>query len=271
MHKLKIAVVGAGWLGLPLAQCLQADGHAVVASASSAEGTENLRAQGLNAFTLKAGADRVGELPAVDVLVITLPPRGSQQTASTALSQLAEMAAPSARHILYMSSTAVYPDLGRVVTEGDAEDIASPHSGLRLLALEEHLQTVAACPVTVLRLGGLFGPGRHPGRFLAGKKDVVGPDSPVNLVHRDDVIAVIQRLVELPFPKQNQVFNQVAPAHPTRTAFYDRACELAELPPIQWRPGSAPFKLVSSERLMHELDFSFRYPDPLAALDELVI
>lgn len=271
MHKLKIAVVGAGWLGLPLVQCLQADGHAVVASASSAEGTENLRAQGLNALTLKAGADRVGELPAVDVLVITMPPRGSQQMASTALSQLAEMAAPSVRHILYMSSTAVYPDLGRMVTELDAQDIASPHSGLRLLALEEYLQTVAACPVTVLRLGGLFGPGRHPGRFLAGKNDVVGPESPVNLVHRDDVIAAIQCLVELPFPKQNQVFNLVAPAHPTRTAFYDRACELAELPPIQWRSGPAPFKLVSSERLMRELDFSFRYPDPLAALDELAI
>lgn len=264
--RIPITVIGAGWLGLPLALQLQQDGHAVTATATSAEGAARLAAQGLAAITLRLGEGQSTTLPPSKVIIVTIPPRGGAAVMQQAIAEIAALAV-GARHILYISSTAVYPDSNREVQEQDAQHIASPHSGIDLLDLEQRLQEAAPCPVTILRLGGLFGPGRHPGRFLAGKLDVPGPDSPVNMTHLDDVIGAIQTILQQAPPSQHRTYNVVAPLHPSRATFYNHACDRAGLPRPQWRPGPAPFKQVSSAKIMAELGYQFRYADPMAALE----
>ena len=49
----------------------------------------------------------------------------------------------------------------------------------------------------ILRLAGLVGPGRHPGRFFAGKSAPDGQHG-VNLVHLEDVIGAIELLLQAP-------------------------------------------------------------------------
>ena len=262
-----ITVIGAGWLGLPLALQLQQDGHPVTATATTAEGAARLQAQGLSAIALRLGEGQAATLPPHEVVIVTIPPSGGAAVMQQAISEIATLAAQS-RHILYISSTAVYPDSNREVQEQDAQHIASPHSGIDLLDLEERLQKAARCPVTTLRLGGLFGPGRHPGRFLAGKVDVPGPDSPVNMTHLADVIGAIQTSLQQAPPSQHRTYNVVAPLHPSRATFYNQACDRAGLPRPQWRPGPAPYKQVSSAKLMAELGYQFRHPDPMAALEK---
>lgn len=51
-------------------------------------------------------------------------------------------------------------------------------------------------PVNRPRLAGLVGPSRHPGRWLAGKTGLPGGNAPVNLVHQDDVIGILLRVLE---------------------------------------------------------------------------
>ena len=50
---------------------------------------------------------------------------------------------------------------------------------------------------TIVRLGGLIGYSRNPGRFFNNKKLVSNPDSKVNLIHRDDCINIIEQIVAL--------------------------------------------------------------------------
>lgn len=272
MTTYKIAVVGAGWLGLPLAKALLADGHAVTATSTTSKGAERLTSQGLSAAVLKVEAGGKGEIPACDVLVVTLPPSGTQDEARATLSHLAKLAtAAGAQHVIHISSTAVYPDCNGEVTEEDAQDIPSTHTGLHLLLLEKHLMESVKCPITVLRMGGLIGPDRHPGRFLSGKTNVPGPDSPVNMTHLDDAIAAVRTVIGRPAPAGNAIYNVVAPDHPTRKTFYNLACQKAGLPLPQWKPGAAPFKTVSSARIVRFINFRFLHPDPLLALDDLAV
>jgi nucleoside-diphosphate-sugar epimerase len=224
MTTYKIAVIGAGWLGLPLAKALQADGHAVTATSTTAQGVTKLEAQGLSAKQLKIGPKGGAELSATDILVVTLPLKGDQDEARATIGQIAKLAkAAEAQHVIYISSTAVYPDCNGEVTEEDAADIPSTHTGLHILLLEKHLTGEVNCPLTILRLGGLFGPGRQPGRFLSGKKVVPGPHSPVNMTHLDDAIGSVRQVISRPFPKTDAIYNVVAQDHPTRKTFYDLA------------------------------------------------
>ncbi|MBW6351747.1 hypothetical protein, partial [Pseudomonas aeruginosa] len=60
-------------------------------------------------------------------------------------------------------------------------------SGQVLKELEDWLHNLPGTSVDILRLAGLVGPSRHPGRFFAGKS---APDGQhvVNLVHLQDVV-----------------------------------------------------------------------------------
>ena len=51
-------IVGAGWLGLPLARALQAEGRQVAVTVSSAQKAAQLTAEGLQAWPLQLGTGR---------------------------------------------------------------------------------------------------------------------------------------------------------------------------------------------------------------------
>jgi nucleoside-diphosphate-sugar epimerase len=109
----------------------------------------------------------------------------------------------------------------------------------------------------VLRLGGLYGPDRDPARSLSGRTGVAGPDAPVNLVHRDDVIGVVQAI--LAQDVRNGVFNVVADAHPTKRAYYTARAEALGLPPPQLAESPVPWKKVSSRKVQDVLGYTFRH------------
>ncbi|MEO9373094.1 hypothetical protein ABI428_35485, partial [Pseudomonas aeruginosa] len=87
------------------------------------------------------------------------------------------------------------------------------NSGRVLEELEDWLHNLPGTSVDILRLAGLVGPGRHPGRFFAGKTAPDGEHG-VNLVHLEDVIGAITLLLQA--PKGGHIYNICAPAHPAR-------------------------------------------------------
>ena len=73
-HEYQTGILGAGWLGLPLARVLQESGQRVVVTVSSAEKAEQLRGEGIAAWPLLL-APEMGALPfRCHDLVICVPP-----------------------------------------------------------------------------------------------------------------------------------------------------------------------------------------------------
>ena len=264
---MNISVLGCGWLGLPLAAELASRGHRVRGSVTHIDKSGVLAEAGVEGHKLELSPTPKGDTDGffdADVLVITLPPKRREPGVETRYpAQIAAALAstPEGTRIILTGSSSVYPDLRRTVTEtdagGDAENISA--SGRAILAAEHLLRQRNG---VTLRLAGLYGYDRQPGRRLAGR-DVSGGNAPVNLVHRDDVVRAILRVLETDL--RGATLNVCAPQHPTRREVYTRQAErLGLAPPNFVEPHMQGYKLVSSEALATTLGFTFRYPDPLA-------
>ena len=270
MHP-RVSILGCGWLGLPLAKHLVRQGYAVKGSTTMPEKLATLAEVGIKPHLIRLGADVQGERPAAffeaDVLFLNIPPgrrdpdvraRFAERIAAV---QQALRASPI-KQVLFASSTSVYPNLNRVVTEEDAGDPPTD-SGKALLAAEQALASVDGFETTVLRLAGLYGYDRRPGRFLAGKHDLEGGETPVNLLHRDDAVAIAAALLQT--EPRGEVFNACSDVHPPRHTFYPWAArQLGLEPPTFKEEAATPFKVVSNEKLKRHLGYHFLYPDPMA-------
>jgi nucleoside-diphosphate-sugar epimerase len=115
------------------------------------------------------------------------------------------------------------------------------------------------CQATVIRFGGLIGPERHPVRFLAGRTQLENPEAPVNLIHQEDCLAILQKCIQLSF--ENQVYNAVAPHHPTRVNYYQEKAKSLQLPLPEFDFSKASVgKTVSCEKLQTALGYTFLKP-----------
>jgi nucleoside-diphosphate-sugar epimerase len=128
------------------------------------------------------------------------------------------------------------------------------------------LQNIVGTEVSVIRFGGLIGYDRNPARFLSGKKDLKDGSVPVNLIHRDDCIAIIVAIIKQ--QKWGKVYNACSDEHPSRKDFYTKACILSSLPePIfSEQEPSNQYKIIDSSLMKNDLQFSFKYKSPLDCL-----
>ncbi len=103
---------------------------------------------------------------------------------------------------------------------------------------------------------------RMAGKYVAGKKELTNADTPVNFVHRDDVVRIIYEVIRQ--EKWNELFNVVAPQHPTRREVYLKNVQDFGYEAPTFAPASTDsFKVVKSDKLEKDLGYSFIFPDPL--------
>jgi nucleoside-diphosphate-sugar epimerase len=264
--------MGCGWLGLPLAEQFVQMGYRVNGSTTSEAKIGMLRNKGINPFLIDLKAEVPEEAVLTDflntkVLVLNIPPRlrsdGGDQYLHQMRLLLKHMRSSPISRVLFVSSTSVYPDLNRIVTEEDIA-FAEPQDYPNTLLLAEKLfQESEDWITTVVRFGGLVGGSRQPGRFMAGKKELPHGDAPVNLIHLDDCLAILERIVEQ--EKWGQVYNACADEHPSRVDFYTRAALALNLePPTFENMTETSFKLIRSQKLKDELAYVFLHPDPMS-------
>ena len=110
---------------------------------------------------------------------------------------------------------------------------------------------------SIIRFGGLIGDDRHPVRFLSGRKNIENPNAPINLIHQEDCIGIIISVVKL--HAWNEIFNAVAPFHPTREEYYvKKAVALGlGLPEFNYSNSSVG-KTISSEKIQNRLKYTFK-------------
>lgn len=266
MSRGRIAIFGCGWLGKPLAQALLADDWQVRGSTRSHTLPEQVSPYHID---LQADSNPAifGDFFDVDIAILAFPPgRGPDvETRLPAQAQIlaAALAESACRTVIFTSSTSVYPGCNARIDES-YRGTPDKASGRALLAAEGILRSSPEFSCTVLRLGGLIGPGRCPGTFLAGKRNVRGGDCPVNLIHQADVIDIVRAVIAQ--GAWGQLFNAVADEHPLRREYYTEAARELGLPPPSFCESATDWKIIDNARLKSELGYRFRYPNPATCL-----
>ncbi|TGE28365.1 Rossmann-fold NAD(P)-binding domain-containing protein [Hymenobacter metallicola] len=268
-----VAVLGCGWLGLPLAKSLVAAGYPVVGSTTTPMQLLTLRDAGITPYLLQLGPDFSATdadtlrvmLTGVEVLVLNIPPSKAGAGGYPALLRPvgSAVAAAGVKHVLFVSSTSVYPDEPRCMTEADA--VASAEATSDLLRAEGQFTSAQGqWQTTVVRLSGLIGPERPPGRFLAGRQAVPNGDAPVNLIHLHDCIGLLLSIIQQ--QHWGYTFNASAAQHLPRREFYRAAAQQLGLPAPVFQPESAGGKTIDSSLIRQTVGYEFQHDDLLAAL-----
>jgi nucleoside-diphosphate-sugar epimerase len=206
---LHILVAGCGYIGTALALALAADGHTVwglrrhperLPAALQPWAADLTQAESLQTFPTN-----------FDVVFYTAGSNGSHDAAYqaayvdgiqnllTALTRQRQRP----RQIFFTSSTGVYAQSHGEWVDEDSPTEPVRYSGKRLLEGEQLLLS-GPFPATVVRLAGIYGPGRT--RLIEGVRQgtVVYSDlAPVymNLIHRDDCVGVLRHLMRMRWPE----------------------------------------------------------------------
>lgn len=273
---MTISILGCGWLGLPLGRHLKANGYKVKGSVTREQKLTELSAEGIEPFQIHVDengvhCDGCTDFWKSDTLILNIPPGRRKgdvlRRHPEEIKAIIEKAGRGTINwIIFAGSTSVYDNHSGKVAEGDATpETASSDSGRALILVEQMLREETGFETTVIRFGGLYGYDRHPGRFLAGRKNVSGGNRPVNLIHRDDCLEIISRVIS--GQVRGVTLNAVSDGHPSRYEYYRAAAKGLGLDPPEFdgeeeQPGFN--KIVSNEHLKKTLGYSFIYPDPLA-------
>lgn len=271
----QISILGCGWLGLPLAKKLIEKGNSVKGSTTSENKLSILENAGINPFLVilsEVEGNIESEsiygnihdfLAESEILIIDIPPklRAVTSDSNKVFVQKIENLIPfieksTIQKVLFISSTSVYGDDNELITE---ETNLNPEteSGKQLVLAEAILQKNQNFETTILRFGGLIGEDRHPVKFLAGKENLENPDAPINLIHLKDCIAIIEEIINQ--EKWNEVFNAVAPFHPTREDYYIKKAKEQNLVLPKFSSEKSNIKkVISSEKIENILNYQFK-------------
>lgn len=208
----QVMVFGCGYVGSALARRLMAGGHRVGAVTRNAERAEALRALGVEPVVeacLEDGGAWMGALGegwtvAVSTVSAASPDlegyRRSYLAGNGAVLAWVKAAGVGVR--LYTSATSVYPQSdGRWVAEDAVGEEGELSANGQILRASERawLDEGIAGRAVVLRLAGIYGPGRHlfVNQLRAGVREFGGcGESYLNLIHCEDAAASLAHGIE---------------------------------------------------------------------------
>jgi|TARA_A100000171_G_C2140055_1_gene154391 nucleoside-diphosphate-sugar epimerase len=249
-----ISILGSGWLGLPLAQDFIKAGYEVKASTTSENRIADLTSIGAKPFIVNIDTltDSVKDFLQSDILIVNITSKNIEGFSDL----VTRIEASDIQKIIFVSSTSVYENSKRIMTESDTEYYKeSP-----LLAIESLFQHCRGTETTIVRFGGLIGYRRHPGNFFKSKRVVQNPDAPVNLIHRDDCVGILREIVEQQI--WDEIFNCCADTHPGKREFYTRAANLIDNTPPEFGESNASVgKIISNHKVKQLLNYEFKHPD----------
>ena len=168
-------------------------------------------------------------------------------------------------HLVHLSSCGVYGNRqGALTNETDAIDARHPVNQV-LARAEEMIQSVRSekINVCVLRLGGIYGPGRDiPGMLLSAAGGIVqrnGQNVPC-WIHLDDIVRGVNFAFE---HNLNEVYNLVDDTQYTGQELTDRLCEQAGLPLAKWLTVDTSDRVLNarvSNAKLKQLGFTLTQP-----------
>lgn len=242
---MKISILGCGWFGTALLKSLNDHGHTVSGSTTSTGKLDDVRTH-LVRLATSENSMFDPDFFYCDLLVIANNVRMNDQEAYLdRINFTIELIKRfKILKVIFIISTSVYGEPNAEVNETTAPQPQTLSA--RLLLQAEQLFSIAPFSCIILRFAGLIGPGRDPGRFFAGKKNIPNGSAPVNLIHIDDAVGITVQLIE--FGTNYEILNAVSPGHPSRMDFYTQAAKQDGLEPpifiaerLQWKTVSSSY------------------------------
>lgn len=264
----QISILGCGWLGLALAKVLLENNFSIKGSTTSVEKLSILENLGIQPYLIALSEDKTtGNLSDFlensKILILDIPPKLRGNSKENFISKIQNIIPfiekSTVENLIFISSTSVYGEDNLVVTE-KTELNPDTESGKQLVQAERLLQSNPNFTTTILRFGGLIGEDRHPIKFLAGRKNIENPNAPINLIHQDDCIGIILRILKL--NSWNETFNAVTPFYPSRKDYYtQKAIDLhLDLPEFNTENSNSG-KTISSLKVENILEYRFKKPN----------
>jgi len=278
-----IFIFGAGYSGKAFART-NTGGAEVVGTTRSPEKFAVLRQAGIEPLLFDGSLNEgiTAALKATTHLVISIAPDEAGDPVLNAASTMIREEMPALRWIGYLSTVGVYGDHGGDwVDETSACRPVSNRSRRRVDAERQWLDTGGErrVPTAVLRLSGIYGPGRNAFVNLTNgsAKRLIKPGQVFNRIHVDDIAGALWHLAA---GEKGGVFNLTddLPAPPQDVVSYAAALmgiapppeidfETAELSPMA-RSFYGANKRVSNAAVKRE-GYRFRFPDYRAAFEAM--
>lgn len=279
-------IFGCGYLGIRVATRLRSQGWNVSAITRSRQRAESLEAQGINAVVADwTKAHTLRNLPTASRVLIAVGfDRSAHQSQyhvyvhglRNALAKIAEDS-----NIVYVSSTGVYHHC-----DGSWVDETSPckpkpgSGGWCHLKAEETLRSQRPrSPWTILRMAGLYGPGRVPRArdIVAGKSLSVQTKGYLNLIHIDDAAEAVLAAWNSASTPRTFAISDCKPV--LRQTYYEHIAQVLRIPCPEFLPPPASAsanrrattnKRVWSAKMQRELGFSIQFADYRAGLAQIL-
>ena len=263
MSTKQLFVLGAGYVGQALLSRLKGHDYLLHASTTTPEKVEELKSLAQHVWLMRGSdKDQLRRIIAqCDAMIVLVAPSSREKYVETYLATaeaisgaLKELEKPF--YLLYTSSTSVYE--GSSAVEWAREDLALQPASANARALLEAENIYLHCApaqvnTCVLRLGGIYGPGRDlekRARQFAGQEMTGTGLELTNHIHLQDILGAIEFCLKASL---SGIYNLVNDAHPTRQVLYDGLCQKAGLPLPLWKAQMAAVKSggykVSNEKI----------------------
>ncbi len=285
-----VLIVGCGDIGVRTARLLQQSGGQVYGLARSEASTGRLRAYGIVPIMGNLDdAASLTELSTAGKLVYYLAPPPGGGPFDSRMRNFCHVIGPGQlpSKVVYMSTSGVYGDCGgNLVTEATPINPQTSRAQRRVDA-EATLQEWGrqqGVPVVILRVTGIYGPGRLPlARIQQGHPVLREEESTLtNRIHADDLAMVCMRAAQR--SAGGDIFNVSDGKPGTMTQYFNAICDQLHLPrPPQVSMAEAkqvmnPMMLsyltetrrMDNRKMLDELDITLRYPDLESGLRNVV-
>lgn len=240
---MRLLIIGCGYVGKPVALQALGRGWQVTALTRSDKRARELAELGIEPVMGDVLASAtLAHLPESDLCLYAVGyDRSSTHDKKSVyvdgLKNVLQVIQSKVPRLIYVSSTSVYgEDSGNWVNEQTDPQPAN-ESGKICLAAEElvrqfYLNENQSLSANILRLSGIYGPGRLIGRkaqLQAGQPISGNPQGWLNLVHLDDILQALFAIAETAEAKPLYLLSDERPNR--RIDFYTALAEFLETPP----------------------------------------
>ncbi|NLE47847.1 MAG: NAD-dependent epimerase/dehydratase family protein [Sandaracinaceae bacterium] len=272
---MRVLIAGYGFVGEALGERLLARGDEVFGLRRSFAPGKGSKAKPFRrvAADLLDSSTLVG-LPEVDAIVYAASPCGRNAMAYSAIygdgfSNLIEAyrggkGGNVPGRVIFVSSTSVYGQGGDVAID-ESTPIEPKTETARTLAEAEERARQRVPSLSILRLSGIYGPGRTHLIRTVMNGEIPAHDPLTNRIHREDAAQAIERIIDVasPAPLYLGVDDEPARLSEVRAFIASELCRLGHPPP----PPSVPSAIRAmsgskriQNRALRSIGFSPRYP-----------
>jgi nucleoside-diphosphate-sugar epimerase len=230
-----VSIVGCGYTGSRLAERWLRLSSQVQGFATQETSLQRIKAIGALATSLNLDQPITQPIDLDGRLVYYSVPPAPAGIQDPRLERLLAHATGVPRRVVYLSTTGVYGDCRGAHVDEETTPHPQTERAVRRLAAENTLRTWAdahGVAWTILRVPGIYGPGRMPVERLRRREPAIEPAeaTPGNRIHVDDLVSACLAAGSASLAHR-RIYNVTDGTDDSLTAYLQRVARIAELPP----------------------------------------